>query len=73
MDEVEIVRNIEDAGFVPKRRNMHYEILGDPIFREREVPRMLSLATARIDGDATVAEELRRYPARSQAGKQARS
>ena len=42
MDEVEIVRNIEDAGFVAKRRNMHYEILGDPIFREREVPRMLS-------------------------------
>ena len=33
MDEVEIVRNIEDAGFAAKRRNMHYEILGDPIFR----------------------------------------
>ena len=47
MDEVEIVRNIEDAGFVAKRRNMHYEILGDPIFRERDVPRMLELATAR--------------------------
>ena len=27
----------------PKRRNMHYEILGDPIFRERAVPRMLHL------------------------------
>ena len=51
MDEVEIVRNIEDAGFAAKRRNMHYEILGDPIFREREVPRMLELATARADGD----------------------
>ena len=51
MDEVEIVRNIEDAGFVAKRRNMHYEILGDPIFRERDVPRMLELATAREDGD----------------------
>src|SRR5207244_2568330 len=47
MDEVEIVRNIEDAGFVAKRRNMHYEILGEPIFREREVPRMLELSTAR--------------------------
>ena len=65
MDEVEIVRNIEDAGFVPKRRNMHYDVLGDPIFREREVPRMLSLATARADGDASVPEELRNYPARS--------
>ena len=30
MDEVEIVRNIENAGFVAKRRNMHYDILGDP-------------------------------------------
>ena len=44
MDEVEIVRNIEDAGFVAKRRNMHYEILGEPIFRERDVPRQLELA-----------------------------
>ena len=53
MDEVEIVRNIEDAGFAAKRRNMHYDILGGPIFREREVPRMLELATAREDGDTT--------------------
>jgi len=72
MDEVEIVRNVEDAGFVPKRRNMHYEILGDPMFRERDVPRMLELATARPDGDTHVPEELRNYPARSRAGKQLR-
>jgi cyclic dehypoxanthinyl futalosine synthase len=72
MDEVEIVRNIEDAGFIPKRRNMHYEILGDPIFRERAVPRMLELATARTAGDAPVPEELKLYPARSQAGKRER-
>ena len=72
MDEVEIVRNIEDAGFTAKRRNMHYEILGDPIFREREVPRMLELATAREDGDVSVPEELLKYPARSRAGKQFR-
>ena len=72
MDEVEIVRNIEDAGFVAKRRNMHYELLGDPIFREREVPRMLELATAREDGDVSVPEELLNYPARSRAGKQLR-
>jgi cyclic dehypoxanthinyl futalosine synthase len=69
MDELEIVVNIEDAGFTPKRRNMHYEILGDPIFRERDVPRMLSLATARADGDTSVPEELRNYEARSRAGK----
>ncbi len=72
MDEIEIVRNVEDAGFVPKRRNMHYEILGDPIFRERAVPRMLSLATARADGAAGEAPELKQYPARSQAGKHRR-
>jgi cyclic dehypoxanthinyl futalosine synthase len=72
MDELEIVRNIEDAGFTAKRRNMHYEILGDPIFRERDVPRMLELATAREAGDARVPDELMNYPARSRAGKQLR-
>jgi cyclic dehypoxanthinyl futalosine synthase len=73
MDEVEIVRNIEDAGFAAKRRTMHYDILGDPMFREREVPRMLELATARADGDTSVPEELRVYPARSRSGKEART
>jgi cyclic dehypoxanthinyl futalosine synthase len=72
MDEVEIVRNIEDAGFSARRRNMHYDILGDPIFRERQVPRMLELATAREEGDTSVPDELRNYPARSRAGKQLR-
>ena len=72
MDEVEIVRNIEDAGFAAKRRNMHYDVLGDPIFRERDVPRMLELATAREDGDTRVPEELSNYPARSRAGKNLR-
>ena len=72
MDEVEIVVNVEDAGFIPKRRNMHYEILGDPVFRERDVPRMLTLGQARADGDSSVPEELSRYPARSQAGKRLR-
>jgi cyclic dehypoxanthinyl futalosine synthase len=72
MDELEIVVNIEDAGFVAKRRNMHYEILGDPIFREREVPRMLALATARAEGDASVPAELKNYEARSRRGKQLR-
>jgi cyclic dehypoxanthinyl futalosine synthase len=65
MDEVEIVRNIEDAGYVPKRRNMHYEILGEPVFRERNIPRLLELATARADGDSSVPVELLNYPART--------
>jgi cyclic dehypoxanthinyl futalosine synthase len=69
MDELEIVANVENAGFIPKRRNMHYEILGDPVFRDRDVPRMLALATARADGDTSVPEELKKYPARSRHGK----
>jgi cyclic dehypoxanthinyl futalosine synthase len=72
MDEVEIVRNVEDAGFVAKRRNMHYEILGDPFFRDHDVQRMLELSTARDAGDASVPVELMNYPARSAAGKKQR-
>jgi cyclic dehypoxanthinyl futalosine synthase len=72
MDEIEIVRNVENAGFVPKRRNMHYEILGDPIFRERAVPRMLELAVARADGDTSRPPEITRYAARSAAEKRVR-
>jgi cyclic dehypoxanthinyl futalosine synthase len=72
MDEAEIVRNVENAGFIPMRRNMHYDYLGAPIFRERHVPRMIELATARAEGDASVPEELANYEARSQAGKQLR-
>jgi cyclic dehypoxanthinyl futalosine synthase len=73
MDEVEIVRNVENAGFVAKRRNMHYDILGDPMFRLRDLPRMLELATAREDGDTSVPVELLNYPARSAAGKRLRT
>ena len=72
MDEVEIVGNIEDAGFVARRRNMHYEILGAPVFLDRDLPRMLTLGKARADGDVSVPQELREYPARSRAGKQLR-
>jgi cyclic dehypoxanthinyl futalosine synthase len=72
MDEIEIVRNIENAGFIAKRRNMHYEIQGDPIFRDRSVPRMLELAVARADGDTSRPPEIGRYAARSAAEKKAR-
>jgi cyclic dehypoxanthinyl futalosine synthase len=30
LTEGEIARNIQQAGFIPKRRTMHYEIVGDP-------------------------------------------
>jgi cyclic dehypoxanthinyl futalosine synthase len=72
MDEIEIVRNVENAGFVAKRRNMHYEILGEPVFRERDVPRMLELAVARHDGDTSRPAELVNYAARSAAEKRLR-
>jgi hypothetical protein len=72
MDEFEVVRNIENAGFVPKRRNMHYEILGDPVFREREVPRMLELAVARPDGRPGEGDDLLSYQARSAAARRRR-
>ncbi len=73
MDEVEIVRNVENAGFIAMRRNMHYEVLGGPIFRERAVPRLEALARARAAGDTHVPDELVRYAARSREGKRQRS
>jgi cyclic dehypoxanthinyl futalosine synthase len=73
MDEAEIVRNIEDAGFAAKRRNMAYDILGDPLFREQLIPRRTTLAVARQRGDTTVPAELSRYPARSRPGKEQRA
>src|SRR5215213_570837 len=73
MDEVEIVRNIENAGFIAKRRNMHYDVLGDPYFREQAVPRQLALATAREDGDTSRPAELVNYAARSATEKKLRA
>jgi cyclic dehypoxanthinyl futalosine synthase len=72
MDEIEIVRNVENAGFTPKRRSMHYDILGDPIFRERAIPRRLSLDVAKADGDELMPDELSNYEARTRAGKERR-
>jgi cyclic dehypoxanthinyl futalosine synthase len=40
LTEAEIARNIQDAGFVPKRRTMHYEIVGDPYCWTHQVPPM---------------------------------
>ncbi|MBA3269771.1 MAG: hypothetical protein H0T71_04605 [Acidobacteria bacterium] len=51
---------------------MHYDILGDPMFRLRDVPRMLELAKARPEGDTSVPAELFTYPARTAAGKRLR-
>jgi cyclic dehypoxanthinyl futalosine synthase len=72
MDEIEIVRNIENAGFIPKRRNMQYQILGDPVFRERHVPRRLELAVARTESDPAVPDELTAYTARSRSERERR-
>ena len=51
---------------------MHYDVLGGPIFREREMPRTLELAVARADGRGGETEEMRAYAARS-ARRQARA
>ncbi len=72
MDEFEVVRNIESAGYTAKRRNMHYEVLGEPVFRERSVPRMMELAVARHDGRAGESADLRAYDARSAQAKKLR-
>ena len=73
MDEVEIARNIENAGFVPKRRNMHYEVLGDPLYRQQDIPRMRELAVARDGAAGGVGGEARRYPPRSRREKMRRA
>ena len=74
MDEVEIVRNIENAGFTAKRRNMHYEVLGDPIFRERAVPRRLALDVAKAEDDGDrIPDELAAYDARTPAARRQRA
>jgi cyclic dehypoxanthinyl futalosine synthase len=38
LTEAEIARNIQDAGFTPKRRTMHYQIVGDPYCWSHETP-----------------------------------
>jgi cyclic dehypoxanthinyl futalosine synthase len=74
MDEVEIVRNIENAGFAARRRNMHYDVLGDPIFRERAVPRRLALDVAKAEDDADrIPDELAAYDARTPAARRQRA
>jgi len=40
LTEAEIARNIQDAGFVPKRRTMHYAIVGDPYCWSHATPEM---------------------------------
>ncbi|HVQ28221.1 MAG TPA: cyclic dehypoxanthinyl futalosine synthase [Vicinamibacteria bacterium] len=38
LTEAEIARNIQAAGFVPKRRTMHYAIVGDPFCWSQDAP-----------------------------------
>jgi cyclic dehypoxanthinyl futalosine synthase len=40
LTEAEIARNIQDAGFTPKRRTMHYAIVGDPYCWTHATPEM---------------------------------
>ncbi len=53
LTEAEIARNIQDAGFVPKRRTMHYEIVGDPYCWTaggRPIPAVQRTPTAAVGG-----------------------
>ena len=47
LTEAEIARSIEAAGFVPKRRTMQYEIVGDPFCWTHEVPELGAVAVGR--------------------------
>ena len=51
LTEAEIARNIQDAGFVPKRRTMHYEVVGDPYCWTHETPAMPAATGSRSPAD----------------------
>jgi cyclic dehypoxanthinyl futalosine synthase len=40
LTEAQIARAIQNAGFTPKRRSMHYEIVGDPYCWTHDTPQM---------------------------------
>ena len=40
LTEAEIARSIQDAGFIPKRRTMHYDLVGDPYCWSHPTPSM---------------------------------
>ena len=69
MDEIEIVRNVEDAGSSPSGGTCTTTYSAIRSSAMRAVPRMLSLATARADGSGGEAPDARQYPARSREGK----
>ena len=59
MDEFEVVRNIENAGFAAKRRNMHYERAGrSDLSRARACRACSSWPWPGTDGRAGEADDL---------------
>jgi cyclic dehypoxanthinyl futalosine synthase len=50
LTEAEIARSIQAAGFVPKRRTMHYEIVGDPYCWTHDTPAMPAEGAASVAG-----------------------
>jgi cyclic dehypoxanthinyl futalosine synthase len=48
LTEGEIARAIQDAGFVPKRRTMHYEVVGDPFCWSTEGPGSVARESATV-------------------------
>ncbi len=50
LTEAEIARSIQAAGFVPKRRTMHYEIVGDPYCWTHDTPALPAAGAAPVAG-----------------------
>jgi len=50
LTEAEIARSIQAAGFVPKRRTMHYEIVGDPYCWTHDTPAMPAEGATSVAG-----------------------
>jgi cyclic dehypoxanthinyl futalosine synthase len=48
LTEAEIARNIQHAGFIPKRRTMHYEIVGDPYCWSQPLPQPASVGVGAL-------------------------
>ena len=74
MDEVEIVRNIENAGFTPMRRTMHYDLVGSRC--SASAPCRAGCASTSPRPTTTpnrIPDELATYDARTPAAKRQRA
>ena len=64
---------VEDGIAELLRPHSDIELVGQPVFRERAVPRRLSLDVAKKDGAERMPAELAAYEARSRAERERRA